>query len=170
MRKLIKSPSQIEKIRKSGEILSDVLRKLSKEVKPGILSMDLENMTRELIENAGGKPAFLGYKPEGALHPFPYALCSSVNEVVVHGRPSDTPLKEGLIKGGKAVTGRDIGTTFISFSSNAGYVIRKLGVPGVAFAPGNIMDVGSNEHVEINKLIEGTKILAAGCVQIMSDS
>lgn len=97
MKKLIKSPSQIEKIRKSGEILADVLRKISEEVKPGVLSIDLENMTREFIEDAGGKPAFLGYKPEGALHPFPYALCSSVNEVVVHGRPSDKALEEGDI-------------------------------------------------------------------------
>lgn len=97
MKKLIKSPSQIEKIRRSGEILSDVLKKLREEVKPGVISMDLENLARELIEDAGGTPAFLGYKPEGALHPFPYALCSSVNEVVVHGRPSEDTLTEGDI-------------------------------------------------------------------------
>jgi acetylornithine deacetylase/succinyl-diaminopimelate desuccinylase-like protein len=98
------------------------------------------------------------------------AEVSQIRGMYSFAAKEDTPLKQGLIKGGKAVTGRDIGTTFISFSSNAGYVIRELGVPGVAFAPGNIMDVGSNEHVEINKLIEGTKILAAGCVQILSDS
>jgi len=97
VKKLVKSASQIEKIRKSGEILSYILKKLSNEVKPGVVPIDMENMARKLIDEAGAKPAFLGYKPEGALHPFPYALCSSVNDVIVHGRPSDTPLKEGDI-------------------------------------------------------------------------
>ena len=97
MRNFIKSPSQIEKIRKSGKILSSVLKKLREEVVPGVLPVDLDNMARKLIEEAGGRPAFLGYKPDGALYPFPYALCSSVNEVIVHGRPSDMPLKKGDI-------------------------------------------------------------------------
>ncbi len=97
MSKLIKSEKQIENIRKSGEILSSVLKKLAKEVKPGVKPIDLDALSRKLIEEAGGTPAFLGYKPEGALHPFPFALCSSVNDVIVHGRPSDTALKEGDI-------------------------------------------------------------------------
>ena len=97
MKNLIKSQTQIEKIRKSSKILSDVLKALKREVKPGVLPIDLDNLARKLIEEAGGTPAFLGYKPEGALHPFPYALCSSVNDIIVHGRPSDTPLKEGDI-------------------------------------------------------------------------
>lgn len=97
MRSLVKSKSQIEKIRKSSHILSYVLKILSKEVKPGVLPIDLDSLARKLIEEEGGTPAFLGYKPEGALHPFPYALCSSVNDVIVHGRPSDTPLKDGDI-------------------------------------------------------------------------
>jgi len=79
----------------------------------------------------------------------------------------DSPLKTALLEGGKAVTGGDIGATFISFSSNAGYVIRKLKVPGVAFAPGNITDVGPQEHIEVNRLIEGTKILAAACAGLL---
>lgn len=97
MKNLIKSQSQIEKIRKSGQVLSDVLKALSREIEPEVLPINLDNLARKLIGEAGGTPAFLGYKPEGALHPFPYALCSSVNEVIVHGRPSDTPLKDGDI-------------------------------------------------------------------------
>jgi len=97
VKKFVKSDKQIEKIRKSGEILSSVLKELAKRVKPGTKPVDLDTLARELIENAGGVPAFLGYKPEGALHPFPFALCSSVNDVIVHGRPSDVPLQEGDI-------------------------------------------------------------------------
>lgn len=97
MRSLVKSQTQIEKIRKSGRILSGVLKALKREVEPGVLPTDLDNLARKLIEEAGARPAFLGYKPEGALHPFPYALCSSVNDVIVHGRPTETPLKDGDI-------------------------------------------------------------------------
>jgi len=95
--RFVKSENQIEKIKKSGKILSSVLGRLAKEVAPGVLTIDLDDLARKLIEEAGGKPAFLGYKPEGATHPFPYALCSSVNDVIVHGRPSDVPLKESDI-------------------------------------------------------------------------
>lgn len=94
MSRFIKSDKQIEKIRKSGAILSSVLKELTKRVGPGVKPIDLDILARELIDKAGGTPAFLGYKPEGALHPFPFALCSSVNEIIVHGRPSDEPLKE----------------------------------------------------------------------------
>ena len=97
MRKLIKSEKQIRKIRKSSEILSFVLKELAKHVKPGVKPIDLDILAREMIEKAGGSPAFLGYQPDGALYPFPFALCSSVNAIIVHGKPSDTSLKEGDI-------------------------------------------------------------------------
>ncbi|KKU11928.1 MAG: Methionine aminopeptidase [Parcubacteria group bacterium GW2011_GWB1_45_7] len=97
MGKFIKSEKQIDNIRKSGIILSATLKELAKQVKPGVKPVDLDMLARELIEKKGGTPAFLGYKPEGALYPFPFALCVSVNEVIVHGRPSDNPLKEGDI-------------------------------------------------------------------------
>lgn len=97
MKKFIKSEEQIEKIKKSGRILASVLKKLASRVEPGIKPVDLDYLARELIEKEGGTPAFLGYKPEGALHPFPFALCSSIDDVIVHGRPSDAPLEEGQI-------------------------------------------------------------------------
>jgi len=97
VKKFVKPEEKVNKIRKSGEILSSVLKELKKRVGPGIKPIDLDSLARELIEKEGATPAFLGYKPGGAMHPFPFALCSSVNEVVVHGRPSDKPLKEGDI-------------------------------------------------------------------------
>jgi len=99
VKRFIKSERQIKKIKKSGEILASVLRELAARVEPGVRPVDLDILARELIEKEGGTPAFLGYQPEGALYPFPFALCVSVNDVVVHGRPSDTPLKEGDIVG-----------------------------------------------------------------------
>lgn len=81
--------------------------------------------------------------------------------------PDDIPLKTALLEAGQAVAERDIGTTFISFASNAGYVINELGVPGVAFAPGRIRDVGSREHVEVDKVIEATGIMSAACARLL---
>ncbi len=97
MSKLIKNSSEIERIRRSGRILADALRRLKSEVKPGLATIELDNLARKIIKEEGARPAFLGYQPEGAEHPFPYALCVSINETIVHGRPSDTKLNEGDI-------------------------------------------------------------------------
>lgn len=95
MTRLIKTPDEIERIRHSGKILAGVLRRLKDEAKPGIRLMELERLTRTLLDLAGGTPAFLGYRSEGAREPYPFALCVSLNEVIVHGRPSSYALKSG---------------------------------------------------------------------------
>jgi len=91
----IKSPEQIRKIRQSSKILADVLQKLEKMVRPGMNLMELEDFARHSIEVQGGKPVFLGYKPVGAKKPYGYALCTSINDVVVHGTPRSYELKTG---------------------------------------------------------------------------
>lgn len=95
MPRLIKTPEEIERIRRSGKILAEVLRRLRTEVRPGVQLMELERLTRNLLDLAGGTPTFLGYRSEGAREPYPFALCTSVNETVVHGRPSNYALKSG---------------------------------------------------------------------------
>lgn len=91
----IKTPEQIEKIKHSGRILGFTLNRLKEMVAPGISLLELEDAARNIIEEHGAKPAFLGYKPYGAEEPFPFALCASVNDVIVHGRPSSYVLKSG---------------------------------------------------------------------------
>lgn len=95
----IKTAEDIEILRKAGAILADILRKLDIAAKPGVSSQDLEDLARKLTAEAGATPAFLGYTPQGASHPFPAALCLSVNDVVVHGIPNVNPsvLEEGDI-------------------------------------------------------------------------
>lgn len=92
---LIKTKEEIRKIRRSAKVLARVIRRLSEEAKVGVSLLTLDKLARELIEKGGGKPAFLGYEPAGAQFPFPYSLCTSLNEVVVHGRPSALELKKG---------------------------------------------------------------------------
>ena len=97
MTKLIKTPGEIARIRQSGKILGGILRRLKAEVAPGVKLMDLERLARTLLGLAGGTPTFLGYRSEGSREPYPFALCTSVNEIVVHGRPSNYALKSGDI-------------------------------------------------------------------------
>jgi len=90
---LIKTPKEIEIMRQGGRILARILNEVAKAVKPGISTKELDKLASELIFLSGAKPAFLGY--EG----FPAALCTSVNEEVVHALPSERKLKEGDIIG-----------------------------------------------------------------------
>ncbi len=95
MSKLVKTPEEIERIRQSGKILAEVLRRLKAETGVGTKLMDLERLTRTLLDVAGGTPTFLGYRSEGSREPYPFALCTSINETVVHGRPSNYALMSG---------------------------------------------------------------------------
>ncbi len=95
MTRLIKTAEEIERIRQSGKILAEVLRRLKTEAKPGAQLMELERLTRTLLGVAGGTPTFLGYRSEGSREPYPFALCTSINQTVVHGRPSNYTLKSG---------------------------------------------------------------------------
>jgi len=89
---ILRSRAEIEKIRNSCRIVSDILRKIGETVQPGITTWDLNALSEELARQSGAKPAFMGY------HGYPYALCTSVNEQVVHGMPSKhRRLKEGDI-------------------------------------------------------------------------
>lgn len=92
---LIKTENQIEKIRQSGKILNSVLRELKNVAKPGLTLLELDKLAFNLIKEKGGKPAFLGYKPYGAIKKFPYTLCASVNDTIVHGLPSSYKLVSG---------------------------------------------------------------------------
>jgi methionyl aminopeptidase len=87
---LIKTSAEIEKMRRSGIALRKVHDALAPVVAPGVTTMDLENIAVAKIAELGGIAAFKGY------HGFPAALCTSINEEVVHGMPSEKRvLKDG---------------------------------------------------------------------------
>ena len=88
---ILKSPREIRKIRTSNQIVAEILSILESEVKPGVNTLYLNSLSEELTREKKAKPAFKGYRG------FPYSLCASVNEMVVHGFPSKKPLKEGDI-------------------------------------------------------------------------
>lgn len=94
---IIKTPAEISKIKKSAEILSRVAKAVLAQVEEGVMLKSLDKLAQELIEKAGAKPAFLGYQPYGAKKPYPCSICTSINEMVVHGVPTNYQLKSGDI-------------------------------------------------------------------------
>ena len=87
---MLKTPLEIEKMRRSGELLRVVHETIRPLVVAGISTMELERVANRTIDSSGAKAAFKGY------HGFPAALCTSLNEQVVHGMPNEeTILKDG---------------------------------------------------------------------------
>lgn len=94
-----RTPQEINIMAEGGRRLAAVLQRLKSEVRPGVTTMSLDRIARKMIVNGGDVPAFLRYRPEGARRAYPYTLCASINEVVVHGQPSSYALREGdLVK------------------------------------------------------------------------
>lgn len=87
---ILKTDREIEKIRKSCVIVMEILQEIKKQVKPGVRAMDLEELAESLLKKKNATPAFKGYKG------YPYCLCTSLNNEVVHGMP----LKEKILKEG----------------------------------------------------------------------
>lgn len=93
---IIKTPSEIEIMRKGGKILAGVLNEIIDRVKPGVNPVDLDKLAEKLILEKGGRPSFKGYGARK--NPYPATLCVSINKEVVHGIPSeDRKFKEGDI-------------------------------------------------------------------------
>lgn len=90
----IKTREEIELMREAALMVSRTLGIIAKEIKPGVEPVHLDKLAEEFIRDNGGVPAFKGY---GGSKPFPSTLCISINEAVVHGIPTNRPLKEGDI-------------------------------------------------------------------------
>lgn len=94
---IIKTDSEIERLRIGGPMTAAILRQVAAAVAVGVTTKSLDELAHRLVLEAGSKPAFLHYKPAGADRPFPATLCISVNDEVVHGIPSKRTLKNGDI-------------------------------------------------------------------------
>lgn len=83
-----KSQSELEKMRRSGLLVYQVLQKLAEMAVEGVTTQDLEVTAEKMIRDAGARPAFKGYYVPAAGSRYPYVLCTSVNSEIVHGMPS----------------------------------------------------------------------------------
>ncbi|MEK7593320.1 MAG: type I methionyl aminopeptidase [Patescibacteria group bacterium] len=140
----LKTPEQIEKIAQSGKILSEVFRKTIEEARIGASLKYLDDLAYRLIKEAGAEPAFLGYKPSGAKHPYSATICASVNDIIVHGFPNDYKLKTA------DVLKLDFGVKYKGFYSDAAVTV---GIGAIS--------------KEAENLIKATKIALEEAIKIM---
>ncbi len=105
---ILKSDDEIKKIADASRIVAEALESLEKFIKSGISTKDIEVFVNDIIKRRNGKPAFKGYRG------FPASLCTSVNNVVVHGIPS----KKRILKEGDII-GIDLGVIYKGFIGDA---------------------------------------------------
>src|ERR1043165_1722960 len=91
----LKNREEIELMRESALMVSRTLGIIAREIKPGVIPAHLDKLAEEYIRDNGGIPAFKGYKGPRGAPDFPATLCISINEAVVHGIPTNQPLKDG---------------------------------------------------------------------------
>lgn len=87
----IKSSTEIAKMKVSGRIVFETLKEVERHIKAGVTTKELDQIAKKYILSQGAKPSFLGYNG------YPASICASVNEVVIHGIPSNKELKDGDI-------------------------------------------------------------------------
>jgi methionyl aminopeptidase len=86
-----KSPEELESMRRGAKILTETLNRLEAALTPGVTTRQLDAIAEATITGLGGIPSFKGYRG------FPASICTSPNEVIVHGIPNDNPVSEGDI-------------------------------------------------------------------------
>jgi methionyl aminopeptidase len=93
----VKTAEELRIMRQGGRILATVLREVAAAVRPGISTMELNELAESGLRSRGATPSFLDYG--GPENPYPASLCTSVNDAVVHGIPGPTKLEPGDIVG-----------------------------------------------------------------------
>lgn len=106
---ILKSDEEIEFMREANRLVGMTLGELSKHIRPGVTTLELDRIAETFIRDHGAAPTFLGYNG------FPNSICTSVNENVVHGIPNNIPLKEG------DVVSVDCGTKLRGFCGDSAY-------------------------------------------------
>ena len=92
----LKSTSELNKMRRAGRIVAEVLDEMRERVAPGVTTAELNKRAEAVIREHNAIPSFKGYPP-GSVHPFPASICASVNDELVHGIPGPRVLQEGDI-------------------------------------------------------------------------
>ncbi len=118
---ILKRNSEIDLMAEAGVINRYALETVAKAVRPGVTTAELDAIAEDAIRSQGGTPAFLGYP--GSNTDFPASLCTSINDIVVHGIPDDTKLRSGDI------ISIDIGTFYKGYAADMAYTFAVGDVP-----------------------------------------
>lgn len=140
----IKTAEDIEILRENALLVSKTLAEVGKHIAPGVTTMELDRIAEAFIRDHGAIPGFLGYGG------FPYTLCISVNDVVVHGFPSNYVMKEGDI------VSVDCGTIYKGFYGDSAYTFP---VGEVDAETRKLLDVTKESlYKGIEKAVAGNRI------------
>ena len=130
---LIKSKKEIEALSEGGKRLADILQKVAEVVGSGVTTKELDSLAESLILSSGCTPSFKGYNAFGARTAYPASLCTSINDEVVHGIPSEKRiLQEGDI------IGLDIGMKYEGLYTD---MARTVGVGRIDGGSKKLIDV-----------------------------
>lgn len=112
----LKRPAELDIMAEAAAINREALEAVEQAIKPGVTTAELNSIAEDAILTSGGRPAFLGYRG------FPATLCTSVNDIVVHGIPDDRPLADGDI------LSVDIGTFYRGYAADMArtYAVGKV--------------------------------------------
>jgi methionyl aminopeptidase len=157
----LKSPREIEIMRRANVIVAEVLQELKRRVAPGVTTLDLDTIAEEMTLKRNAIPAFKGYSVAGRV--YPRCLCASINEEIVHGIPSNRVLREGDI------VGLDYGVIYEGFYGDSALTV---GVGKVSDEAQRLMDVTERSlYTGIEQLHEGKRLGDLGAaVQKVAES
>jgi methionyl aminopeptidase len=152
-----RSKKEITRIAEAGKIVAEILETIGRKIRPGILTISLDEISENIIKKRGARPAFKGYRG------FPRTVCVEVNEVVVHGIPDGRALKEGDI------IGVDVGVQKSGYFADA----------AITFPVGDIEEnvrrlievTRESLYAGIRKCVEGNRISdISHAVQLLAES
>jgi methionyl aminopeptidase len=157
----LKSPREIEIMRRANVIVAEVLQELAQKVLPGVTTLELDELAEERTLQKKAVPAFKGYSVAGRV--FPRSLCVSINEEIVHGIPSHRVLREGDI------VGLDYGVIYEGFYGDAAVTV---GVGKVSVEAKRLMEVTERSlYTGIEQLRVGNRLGDLGAaVQQVAES
>ena len=144
----LKSPREIEIMRRANVIVAEVLQELKRRVAPGVTTLDLDAVAEQMTLKKHAIPAFKGYNVGGRI--YPRCLCASINDEIVHGIPSNRALREGDI------IGLDYGVIFEGFYGDSAVTV---GVGKVSDEAQRLMDVTEQSlYKGIEQLRDGRRL------------
>ncbi|MCL4258507.1 MAG: type I methionyl aminopeptidase [Anaerolineales bacterium] len=144
---VLKTPAELQVMRKAGRINAMALAEVAKNVRPGITTGQLDKIAEQLIRDHGATPAFLNYPGP---YPYPATLNTSVNEELVHGLPGKRELREGDI------LSVDCGTVYEGFVGDSAF---SMGIGEVSAEAQKLMDVTQESlRLGIAQMIPGNHV------------
>lgn len=160
----IKSQAEIDKMRRSGEILYETLQIIKRNTVPGVTTKELDRIAEEHIVKNNAIPSFKGYDLDiPGVEPFPASICASINEQVVHGIPSLKQLKDGDI------ISIDVGVYFNGYHADAA---RTFAVGKISADAQRLIDETRQSFFEgLKQMVIGNHIRDIGsAIQIHAES